>query len=332
VIALILGVVLAVIFHENIAGPVRRLTGVAEEIREGDLKAQASIESADEIGILAATFNNMTSQLRQTLFQVRKEKKRADDLLNVVIPIGVELSSEKDFNRLLETMLVEAKSFCHANAGSLYLRPTGEDHLRFVIMRNDLQNIALGGTTGKEVPFQPLPLQDENGQPNHSYVATHVALSGDTVNIANTAEVEEGFDFSGLKSEDGTISFPSPTSMLTIPLKNSQNEVLGVLQLLDAQEPENEHIIPFDQNLQQMMESFSSLASAALAAYIREQGLRREIQQLRIEIDEAKRQEQVSEIVDSDFFTDLQARAQEIRRRGRRSKKGKKGSAEESDS
>jgi hypothetical protein len=69
--------------------------------------------------------------------------------------------------------------------------------------------------------------------------------------------------------------------------------------------------------LQQMMESFSSLAVAALEAYVREQSLRQEIQQLRIEIDEAKRQQQVSEIVDTDFFSELQAKAREMRRRNR---------------
>jgi hypothetical protein len=74
-------------------------------------------------------------------------------------------------------------------------------------------------------------------------------------------------------------------------------------------------VIPFDPNLQQMMESFSSLAVAALEAYGREQTLREEIQQLRIEIDVAKREKQVSEIVSSDFFADLQAKAREMRRR-----------------
>jgi GAF domain-containing protein len=104
-------------------------------------------------------------------------------------------------------------------------------------------------------------------------------------------------------------------SYLTIPLKNSQNEVLGVLQLINAQDPETRQVIPFDSNLQQMMESYSSLAVAALEAYIREQSLKQEIQQLRIEIDEAKRQKQVSEIVDTDFFQDLQAKARSIRSR-----------------
>jgi len=76
--------------------------------------------------------------------------------------------------------------------------------------------------------------------------------------------------------------------------------------------------------LQQMMESLSSLAVAALEAYIREQGLQREIQKLRIEIDEGKRQKQVSEIVDSDFFAGLKAKARKMRERSRDEAQGER--------
>jgi len=316
-IALLLGLALALIFYEVIAGPIRRLTQITERIRGGDLEAQASIEANDEIGTLAMTFNSMTAQLRQTLFQVRKEKKRADDLLNVVIPIGVELSSEKDFNRLLENMLMEAKSFCHANGGILLLRPGHTEHLEFVILRNTAQEIVLGGTTGQGIPFAPIPLIDENGQPYHRNVATHAALSGVSINIANTAN-SNAYDFPDLQHDDDKIGPQAATSILTIPLKNTHSEVLGVMQLLDARDPDTGQVIPFDPNLQQMMESFSSLAAAALEAYIREQSLRQEIRQLRIEIDEVKRHQEVQEIVETDFFQDLQKKAQSIRRRGRR--------------
>jgi CHASE3 domain sensor protein len=305
-VAVLLGGLLAVFFRENIAGPVRRLTAVAEQIRAGQLEAQADIESADEIGTLAETFNNMTGQLRQTLWQVRKEKKRADDLLDVVIPIGVELASEKDFNRLLEGMLLEAKSFCRADAGILYLRGS-DDRLEFVIIRNDSQNIALGGTVGEKIkptgPFAPLPLCDTQGKPTHTTAAAHAAQTGQTVNLS-TAEVETGL-FSGYRAE----------SSLTMPLKNSANEVIGALQLVNAHEAENGQIVSFDKNLQQMMESFSSLAVAALEAYIREQSLKQEIRQLRIEIDEVKRQQQVEEITETEFFQDLQIKAAQLRRR-----------------
>jgi CHASE3 domain sensor protein len=311
-IAIVIGVMLAYLFRRNIVGPVGRLTAVSERIRGGDLEAQAAVESADEIGTLALTFNRMTGQLRTTLGEVRQERDRADNLLHVVIPIGVELSSEQDFDRMLEKMLVEAKTFCHADAGSLYLR-TEDEKLQFVIVRNDSQAIALGGTTGQPVTFPPLRLYDEHGRANQQNVAAHTVHTGQAINIPDVYSAKE-FDFSGPRQFDEQTGYRTQ-SMLTIPLKNSLGDVKGVLQLLNAQDPETGQIIPFDPNLQQMMESFSSLAVAALEAYIREQALRQEIQQLRIEIDEAKLQKTVSETVDSDFFQDLQARAADIRRR-----------------
>lgn len=97
-------------------------------------------------------------------------------------------------------------------------------------------------------------------------------------------------------------------------------KVLGVLQLMNPQDPETNAILPFDSNLQRMMESFSLLAVAALEGYLREQSLQQQIQQLKIEIDQVKRQKQVSEIVETDFFQGIQARARSIRERKRQSK------------
>jgi CHASE3 domain sensor protein/GAF domain-containing protein len=309
--ALLLGVLMSFAFRENIVGPIRRLTGVAELIRKGDLEAEAAVESEDEIGILAGTFNSMTRQLRQTLLQVRKEKNRADSLLNVVIPIGVDLSSEKDFNRLLEKMLVEAKTFCQANAGTLYLR-TEDNHLKYVIVHNDQMNLRQGGLSAEKPTYPPLPIHDPEKDHPAEHVSVHAASLGQTANVANARENRQ-FDFSGPEAESGYYG----QSFLAIPLVNSEDQVLGVMELVDPRDADTGEIISFDANLQQMMESFSSLAVAALEAYIREQSLRQEIQQLRIEIDEAKRQQQVSEIVDTDFFSELQAKAREMRRRNR---------------
>lgn len=312
IIALLMGVVMAYVSRVNIAGPISRLTLVAERIRAGNLDARAVVESKDETGTLAETFNNMTAQLRQTLLQVRKEKNRADGLLDVVIPIGVELASEKNFNLLLEKMLMEAKGFCRADGGMLYLR-TEDDQLKYVIVRDDSQQIALGGTTGNPVPFAPLPLHQQDGAPNDRLVPARVALHGKSINLG---DAQHALD---LDLGDTRVYSDSAKSLLAIPLKNSKDQVLGVLQLMDAQDPETKQIVPFDQNLQEMMESFSMLAVAALEAYIREQSLQQQIQQLRIEIDEVKRQKQVTEIVETDFFQSLTEKARLMReqRRGK---------------
>lgn len=311
VVALVLGIGLAAISRSSVAGPIRRLTEVAERIRTGDLGAQAQVEFKDETGTLAETFNNMTGQLRGTIVQVRREKKRADDLLEVVIPIGVDLASEKDFNRLVERITLEAKTFCHADAGLLFTM-TDDSQLKLAIWRNDTLNKAEGGTTGQDVTFPSMPVYDAEGRPVDDARA-QVVLSGKTLNIPDVyAEGVTGC--AGFKEFDQANAYRH-VSALILPVKNSNDAIVGVLELLNAKEPETGQIAPFDPNLQQMMESLSALAGVALESYIRERALRREIQQLRIEVDEAKRQKQVSEIVDTDFFQNVQVRARAMRQR-----------------
>lgn len=317
IVALLIGIGLAMVFRDNIAGPVRRLTYVAEKIRAGDLEAMAQVESRDEIGTLATTFNKMTTQLRNTLFQVQTEKKRADDLLEVVIPIGVELSSEKDFNRLLEKMLVEAKDFCHAQGGTLYLR-TDKDELEAVIIRNHSLNIFMGGTSGNAVTMPNILLKDlVTGEPNLESITAYTVNKKESVNVPNRY-ADERFQSTESKIFNVDTDY-RPISYLSIPLQNNQGEVIGAMQLVNATDKDTKAIIPFDANIQQMMESFSTLAMAALEAYKREQSLRQEIKQLRIQIDESKRQQAVESIVEAEGFNELQAKAASMRRRrGRR--------------
>ena len=89
--------------------------------------------------------------------------------------------------------------------------------------------------------------------------------------------------------------------------------MIGVLQLLNARNPESGEIVSFDVNLQQLIESLSSLAAAALEVYRDEQNLRRQIEQLRIEVDEARQSHQVAEITESDYFQHLEAEAESLR-------------------
>jgi len=210
-------------------------------------------------------------------------------------------------------MLVEAKNFCKADAGTLYL--VKDKQLEFAVIRNDTFDIALGGTSDQEIKFTPLELYDaKTGEPNHRNLATHVALTGETVNIQDAYDTNS-FDFTAAKEFDQESGYTS-VSFLTIPLKNAEGKVLGVLQLLNALSSTKKMIIPFDSNLQQLMESFSSLAAAALEGYIKEQGLRKEIQKLRIEIDAVKREKHVAEITETDYFKDLQKRAKTLRGHG----------------
>ena len=119
----------------------------------------------------------------------RSEARRHEDAtFKRLIDLGIALSAERDHNRLMERILLEAKAIYNADGGTLYLR-TEDDKLSFEIMRNDTMDIAMGGTTGKDIPFPALSMHDpESGEPNHNNVATHVALSGEAVNITDAYE------------------------------------------------------------------------------------------------------------------------------------------------
>ncbi len=184
--------------------------------------------------------------------------QRLDELNEV----GIALSSESDINRLLEIILVAAKRITHADAGTLYLLDAEQKALRFEIMRTDSLGIAMGGMTGNPISFYPVPLYDKAGKPNHANVGAYAALSGETVNIPD-AYTAEGFDFTGTKLFDQKTGYRS-TSFLTVPMRDHEGEIIGLLQLINALDRETGSIIPFSNNDVRLTESLSSQAAIAL--------------------------------------------------------------------
>ena len=175
--------------------------------------------------------------------------------------IGIALSKETDINRLLEAILIAAKNITHADGGTLY-RVTDERALKFEIMRNDTLNMAMGGTTGVEIPFHPISLFDKEGKPVITMVACYAVHHDESVNIAD-AYGQEGFDFSGTKNFDQKTGYRSQ-SFLTVPMKNHENEIIGVLQLINAKDPVTNAIAPFSVADQHLAESLASQAAIAL--------------------------------------------------------------------
>jgi HD-GYP domain-containing protein (c-di-GMP phosphodiesterase class II) len=175
--------------------------------------------------------------------------------------IGIALSAERDLNRLLETILVAAKSITHADGGTLY-RMTEEKTLEFEILRNDTLNIAMGGTTGIAIPFYPINLFDKHGAPIQSMVVAYAVHHDSSVNIAD-AYTAEGFDFTGTKNFDKKTGYRSK-SFLTIPMKNHENEIIGVLQLINARDRMTGDVVAFSASDQRLAESLASQAAVAL--------------------------------------------------------------------
>lgn len=181
-----------------------------------------------------------------------------------LIDIGIALSAEKNPQRLMETILLEAKDIADADAGTLYIR-TKDDQLKFVILRTDSLNLAQGGTTGAAITLLPVQMYgvDEQGvrEPNYKNIVSRVALTGESINIADAYDANE-FDFSGTRKIDAGTGYRSQ-SFLTIPLKNRLGYVIGVLQLINAKDAVNT-TVPFSPSIVPLIEALASQAAVAL--------------------------------------------------------------------
>ncbi len=286
------------------SSPLKRIAHAVRAIEAGEYSPNLLAEFIKDSGDLG-----QLARMLDTMARSVSAKENQLKLLQKVIPIGVSLSAEKDFNRLLESLVIEAQTVTNADAGTLYLLE--EDSLKFVILRNISLNMAMGGSSGNEITFYPVKLHHADGSENRSNVVSYAALTGKKVNIADAYKTE-GFDFSGTKAFDEKTKYRSQ-SFLTIPLQNKEGNLIGVLQLINAKDKTTGEIIAFEDN--DVLEALILLATAALDGYIREASLRQEIAKLKIEIDESRRAKQVAEITESKFFQDLRTKAKEMRER-----------------
>lgn len=176
-----------------------------------------------------------------------------------LIDIGIALSAERDSDRLMERILLEAKDMGQADGGTLYIR-NRNDQLEFKIVRTDSLGFAQGGTTGNEISLPPVNMFGEDGSPNNQNIVTYAANTGETINIADAYDSDQ-FDFSGTKRFDESTGYKS-TSFLTVPLKNNQGEVIGVLQLLNSKQ--DDEVVPFTMEVTPLIEALASQAAVAL--------------------------------------------------------------------
>jgi HD-GYP domain-containing protein (c-di-GMP phosphodiesterase class II) len=174
--------------------------------------------------------------------------------------VGIALSSERNHKRLLEKILLNAKLLTGADGGTLY-SITKDKKLRFEIVSTDSLGFHLGGTSNKTIPFEDIPLFKEGNVPNVSMIGAYAALHGQTVNIED-AYTSTGFDFSGPREFDRQNGYRTK-SVLAIPIKNHEEEVVAVLQLINAKDDKNQ-VISFSEENQQLAESLASQAGVAL--------------------------------------------------------------------
>jgi HD-GYP domain-containing protein (c-di-GMP phosphodiesterase class II) len=191
-------------------------------------------------------------------------KKYTEDQLahhRRLMQIGMSLSAGKNLDGLFELIVDAARKCTNASGGTVYLISDDGQTLSFAVVQNETLNIRMGGT-GEKISWPAVPLKNSDGYPNHANVSAFAALSGEIVNLSDVYTAE-GFNFEGTRKFDAQTGYRSK-SMLVVPMKDHEKEIIGVLQLINAQDTETGEIISFSIESQQMTESLASQAAVAL--------------------------------------------------------------------
>ncbi len=181
----------------------------------------------------------------------KRAPERKEKTLDTILNIAISLSKETNKTDILNTILSKSMSIANCDAGTLYILQ--EDGLHFSLMKTLSQNVD-NGSDGKEIDLPPVQIRKEN-------ISAYTVLTKEPVRIDDVYETDL-FDFSGPKKYDSITGYHTG-SMIAVPLLNAENEVIGVIQLINALD-ENGKIIPFPDGVEQIIFALSSLAAIEL--------------------------------------------------------------------
>jgi HD-GYP domain-containing protein (c-di-GMP phosphodiesterase class II) len=173
--------------------------------------------------------------------------------LKVLTGLGIELNRVRDLDILMERILTEARLFVNADAGSIYIRD-GE-HLHFSYTQNETLQKRLPAETKLPYATFIIPINGES-------LAGHCAATGESLNVPDVYRIDPSRPYRFAKRFDEASGYRTK-STLVIPLKTLPAEVVGVLQVINAQDADG-RIIPFSKKDEKMMLHFASVAAVAL--------------------------------------------------------------------
>ena len=175
--------------------------------------------------------------------------------------IGHALTVEKNIDMLMDMILEAAKTLTNADAGTIYLMNDDEKSLSFKIVHTDSMQLKMGGT-GEKINWPNLQLYNKDGTENKSMIAAKCAIEKNLINIEDVYKTD-GFDFSGPKNFDMITNYRTQ-SMLVVPLVNNDNDVIGVLQLINKKD-RNSNSIAFTYEDEKLILSLGSQAAISIS-------------------------------------------------------------------
>ena len=225
--------------------PIAMLRDAAVRFGAKDFRSRVSIDTKDEFQLLGTSFNEMAEDL-ETHFQV----------MTTINRIGLALSAEKDTGRLLEIIFQGAKDITNADGGALY---TVHENKQLMLVSMQIDSLGKQATENVE---RLVPLHEEAGDPNLSMVAACSVNKGRTINIPDIYSADS-FDLSWHMEFDRKTGYRSQ-SFLSVPLRDHEDEIIGVLQLVNALDRRAGATVAFSDEDQRVIETLASQAAVAM--------------------------------------------------------------------
>ena len=198
------------------------------------------------------------SDIKQSNINMPQHIKDKTNLRHLV-DISIRLTTEKDSSKLLNEILQVLMSVANADAGSIY-SITDNKQLKFETVINKTLGLHLRGDEDSPIDFPNIDLFI-NGKENETAIVAHAVNSGKYINIPDVYAALP-FDMSAARNMDSLTGYRTK-SMLTIPLKDHVDDIIGVIQLINVK-GENDEIIPFSEELVTLTRSFASLGAISL--------------------------------------------------------------------
>ncbi|GAB1468177.1 HD family phosphohydrolase [Candidatus Cloacimonadota bacterium] len=184
--------------------------------------------------------------------------------------IGESLSSETDLDKIFDMILEEGIEFTLADAATIYKVSEDGKFLEFEILYNATLNIRQGGSRNPTKWANKIPLYTPEGKPSLRNIVTSVYHNKSSLSFDDVYETKD-YDICGTIDFDTKSNYRCK-SMLTIPLKNHEDEVLGVIQFINAMD-EQKNIVSFTAEHKTMLSSLASQAAIALSNRVLIQGM-----------------------------------------------------------
>ncbi len=185
----------------------------------------------------------------------------AEKRLNILYEVGIALSYEKDVNKIINMILIKAKSITNSDAAAIWLLEEDSNKKQHICLKYSHNDSVKIDSTEFSIPL------------DKSSICGYVASTGKYIILDDVNELSKTAEYVFNNELDVKIGYRT-ISMMVVPLINHDEKVVGVLQLINRKNTKavlpkdtalySKYVIDYDFEILNLIQAFASQATIAL--------------------------------------------------------------------